>query len=59
MKCPNCKNAILIKEDIFDTESSRDYYYDNVNGYCPECGKEFIWTERYKFDCVTDIREVE
>lgn len=48
MKCPNCNNKLFVETD--DHMFYDEYAREDVNGYCPNCGKNFKWTNYFKFD---------
>ena len=57
-KCPHC-HTTLCEDYGIRTEIEDDYMTRTVDGYCPECSKEYVWKENYKFNGVTDLTEVD
>ena len=57
MKCPNCKHEVRASE-TYDTDWCDTNYYDFVEGTCPNCGKNWQWTEVYIFDHVEEVEEI-
>lgn len=59
MNCPNCNRDIPNELDQFDEVRYVDEYEDR--GYldveyivtCPQCGKEFHWTNNWKLSAIT------
>lgn len=49
MKCPNC-NTHLTPTETFDsgwvTGDDENMWVD-VGGFCPSCGRKFLWTQHY------------
>lgn len=57
MICPNCGREFYTC-DTLDTEWYLGKYYDYVIGTCPDCGHTYKWTEKYIFDSIEDVEEI-
>ena len=56
--CPTCKMP-LENVDVLNTEWHEGRSYDYVYGECPNCNKQWRWTEVYALATTIDIEESE
>ncbi len=49
MKCPDCNTKLTPNETFdFDWETGKEEkIIVNVAGFCPNCGRKFLWTQHY------------
>ena len=58
MNCLYCKDVELEITDSINTEFSGDYARENVTGFCPICGKDFMWDIIYKLSNEDNCEEI-
>ena len=55
MKCPHC-NVVLEEDDCFDMDfASDDIIIRELVGHCPECNREYQWSERFAYQGSADL----
>ena len=55
MKCPHC-NEVLEEDDCFDMDLISDSVIRReLVGHCPECNREYQWTERFEYQGSVDL----
>lgn len=56
--CPYCHKELLY-DDMYDEYNGGNYIYRYYNGHCPNCSRNFKWTERYNLVELYDLEEEE
>lgn len=55
MKCPHC-NVMLEEDDCYDMDLVSDTVINReIVGHCPECEREYQWTERFEYQGSGDL----
>lgn len=55
MKCPHCCE-VLEEDDCFDMDLVSDYVIKReIVGHCPECNREYQWTENFEYQGCADL----
>jgi hypothetical protein len=55
MKCPHCC-VVLVEDDCFDMDLISDSVIRReVVGHCPECNREYQWTEIFEYQGSVDL----
>lgn len=52
--CPICETEIDYTNFWFD-DCDGDTAYFKSYGYCPECGREYRWYDRYSFAGIVEL----
>lgn len=56
-KCPYCNEELEYTEKHY-SQNEGDYYYEQWEGYCPKCNRDFLWNEIYNFACCENLEEI-
>lgn len=56
-KCPHC-NVSLDEDDCTDIEDEGSRLVKRLVGSCPDCGREFQWSEFYDYVEASDPVEM-
>lgn len=61
MKCPNCNTKLTIDETFdFGWVTGEDKkLWTNVGGFCPACGRKFLWTQHYTLTSEDELEDDE
>ena len=54
--CPYCHKELLY-DDMYDEYNDGNHVYQYYSGHCPDCSRDFKWTELYKFTDFYDLEE--
>jgi endogenous inhibitor of DNA gyrase (YacG/DUF329 family) len=57
LKCPHC-GCDLESDACYDRGCEGDYCYISMEGFCPECNRQFRWDEIYDFTGFQNLREM-
>ena len=49
MKCPDCKNELILDDTIDYEEPDEMTILITRSGICPSCKRDFLWYESYQF----------
>jgi uncharacterized protein YbaR (Trm112 family) len=50
--CPICEAELEYTEFVYD-DCDGDVVWFKSHGYCPRCGKEYRWYDKYNFAGIT------
>ena len=59
MRCPYCHSFDLRATNFLDSEYAYGFYYNVVEGTCPDCGKSWRWVDVFTLDHYENIEEIE